>query len=165
MEVIIWYTYWNVGKPMCTPESSLLLLCLVQVVSATLGFLLSNQSLLPEQLKDQHLCYHDRRIGIWRTKLWPSTCLRWTFQSFNQCLQLASLHWIEPVLKVTQFEVKYWQIVIPNRLPCISLVAELLATHSMKVFPRNFWINYMYNVPYGNVFDIAWTCTFCLCSS
>jgi hypothetical protein len=42
---------------MCTPESSLLLLCLVQVVSATLGFLLSNQSLHPEQSKE-HVSYH-----------------------------------------------------------------------------------------------------------
>jgi hypothetical protein len=40
------------GKQMCTPVFSLLLLCQVQVVSVTLGFLLSNQSSHPEQLKD-----------------------------------------------------------------------------------------------------------------
>lgn len=42
----------RVGKQMRTPESSLLLLCQVQVVSVTLGFLPSNQSSHPEQLKD-----------------------------------------------------------------------------------------------------------------
>jgi len=64
---------------MHTPESSLLLLCLVQVVSATLGFLLSNQSLHPEQSK-KHVTYHEQ-------KDWNSKDLK----SYDQLLALDEL--------------------------------------------------------------------------
>ena len=64
---------------MHTPESSLLLLCLVQVVSATLGFLLSNQSSHPEQ-SNETVSYHEQKD--WNLK---------DLKSYDQLLALDEL--------------------------------------------------------------------------
>ena len=64
---------------MHTPESSLLLLCLVQVVSAALGFLLSNQSSHPEQSNETE-SYHEQKD--WNLK---------DLKSYDQLLALDEL--------------------------------------------------------------------------